>query len=222
MKLIKQSGDPAGRMADVLANALRQHQRVVWLLSGGSNVPISVAAMRQIEPALSQRLVIMQLDERFVGLDSPDSNWHQLAMSGFDPKQAETRPVLVTGLDLEQTVEQYQQTIQTQFTLADCIVGQFGIGRDGHTAGILPGSAATTATGSVVGYQAADFSRISLTFAALRRINIAVAFVFGNAKRAALEALVAGNQSLADVPAGILREIADSSIYNDQIERQDV
>ncbi|HET8690446.1 MAG TPA: 6-phosphogluconolactonase, partial [Candidatus Saccharimonadales bacterium] len=78
MRFIKQTNLLAEVLAEAVETALKKYDRVVWLVSGGSNVPISVNAMKLIDDKLTAKLVIMQADERFVAIDSPDCNWHQL------------------------------------------------------------------------------------------------------------------------------------------------
>ena len=205
-------------MADALTSALRAHDKVIWLVSGGSNIAISVDAMRQLDDALTQKLVIMQTDERFVPLDSDDCNWRQLHNAGFDTKHAAVFPVLAEGESRDETVARYGETVLREFIAADYIIGQFGVGSDGHIAGIKPSSPASTSNELVCGYQGEDFERVTLTFPALQQVDEAFAFVFGDAKRPVLERLLDDIPSLAEFPAGVLRTTPISTVYNDQIE----
>lgn len=222
MQLIKQSENLAAILASKLRDALSTHHHVIWLVPGGSNISISVEAMKLLDETLTERLVIMQTDERYVSADDPDCNWKQLRESGFDPKKATVYPVIAEETrSLEMTVSHYEETVHREFELADYIVGQFGIGADGHTAGIKPHSPATLTNAFVDGYQAEDFTRVTLTFQAIREINTIVAFAFGDDKRDVFE-ILAGDMvpSLEEVPAAILRAVADSTLYNDQIESE--
>lgn len=206
-------------LAGVINQALAEHQQVVWLLPGGSNVPISVAAMRLVDEQLSSRLVLMQTDERFVALNSPDCNWHQLLQAGLEVKQAKAYPILADdATDLSQTVANYATTVQQQFEQAEAIIGQFGIGPDGHIAGILPGSPAVSDTALVAGYHTPQFTRVTLTPVALKRVTEALAFAFGDNKKTALQRLQDSSTPLDSLPSGILWQIPTSVVYNDQIE----
>lgn len=218
MQVLRETTDLGEKLADALISALQAHDRVIWLVPGGSNIAISVDAMRQLDDELTRKLVIMQTDERFVALDSDDCNWHQLSEAGFDTKHAATFPMLVEGKTRDEVAELYNEAILREFIAADYIIGQFGVGPDGHIAGIKPNSPASTSDTLVCGYQAEDFERVTLTFPALQQVDEAFAFIFGEAKRPILEKLLGDIPSLAEFPAGVLRTTPISTIYNDQIE----
>jgi 6-phosphogluconolactonase/glucosamine-6-phosphate isomerase/deaminase len=218
MQLVRETTDLGEKMADALRSALQSYDRVIWLVSGGSNITISVDAMRRLDDELTRKLVIMQADERFVPLDSKDCNWHQLVNAGFDTKHATAFPVLVMGESRDETAARYSETVLREFIAADYIVGQFGVGTDGHIAGIKPGSQASISDELACGYRGEDFERVTLTFPALQQVDEAFAFVFGDEKRPILERLLGDIQSLAEFPAGVLRTTPISTIYNDQIE----
>ena len=218
MQLVRETTELGQKMADALTSALEAHDRVIWLVSGGSNITISVDAMRRLDDVLTQKLVIMQTDERFVPLDSDDCNWRQLHNAGCDTKYAAVFPVLAEGESRDETVARYGETVLREFIAADYIIGQFGVGSDGHIAGIKPSSPASTSNELVCGYQGEDFERVTLTFPALQQVDEAFAFVFGDAKRPVLERLLDDMPSLAEFPAGVLRTTPISTVYNDQIE----
>ncbi|HEU0266378.1 MAG TPA: 6-phosphogluconolactonase [Candidatus Saccharimonadaceae bacterium] len=222
MKLIKQTNNPAESLTKILHESLSNHRRVIWLVSGGSNVPISIKAMDQLDEALTERLVVMQIDERYVNHDSDDCNWHQLIAGGFALKKATSFPILLPDSpSRELTRTAYNETLHREFALADCSIGQFGIGSDGHTAGIKPHSPATDSRELVADYTWEDYERITLTFPAIRQLTTAVAFVYGEDKRPVLDQLASDSPPPFEVmPASILRTIPNSIIYNDHIESE--
>ena len=208
-------------LADRLTMALQSHSRVIWLVSGGGNIAIAVDAMNLLSDELTEKLVIMQADERFVAIDSSDSNWHQLLVAGFNTKRATIHPILVAGESRDQTVARYNETIEVEFSQADYIICQLGVGTDGHIAGIKPGSEASTSTALFAGYQWNDYNRVTLTFAALRRVSETLTFIYGGTKRPVIIQLTGDAPPLEQFPAGILNEINNSTVYTDQtkIER---
>ncbi|HET8690445.1 MAG TPA: 6-phosphogluconolactonase [Candidatus Saccharimonadales bacterium] len=219
MKFVKQTNLLAEVLAEALEAALKKHDRVIWLVSGGSNVPISVETMRLLDAALTAKLVILQADERFVAADSPDCNWYQLFKAGFESQQAKTYPILSGEFDdVNAAAAAYEKVVQKQFAEADYIIAQLGIGGDGHTAGILPGGPAASAKELVTGYAGERFERVTLTFPALQLVDEAYAFAYGPAKLYALTRLKDNQLPLEVLPAGVLKGIARAVVYNDQIE----
>jgi 6-phosphogluconolactonase/glucosamine-6-phosphate isomerase/deaminase len=201
-----------------LTQLLVEEKRVLWLVPGGSNIPFAVQAMTGIPDELTKRLTIILTDERYGPVGHADSNVQQLHDAGFDPKHANFIPVLDGGT-LGATARKYDTIAGKQFAESDVAVGQFGIGTDGHIAGILPRSPGTTALGELaVGYEAPDFTRITLTFPALRYIEMAYVFVYGDSKRVTLEQLHNEDLPLATQPAQILKAIPEAYVYNDQVE----
>lgn len=210
----------AGELAGKLRAELQNHKRVIWLVPGGSNISLSAAVIKQIPAEESRKLVIMQTDERFGLIDHPDSNWLQLRQAGFDTKQATAFPVLTNdSFSLEETAVRYAVNIKQEFETADYIFGQFGIGADGHIAGVLPGSEAASSRKLVSGYEAPNFRRITLTFTALKQLSAGYAVVFGAEKQQALENLAHKSLTLREQPAQILKRLPEAAVYNDCITR---
>lgn len=168
-------------------------------------------------------IAIMLTDERYGIYDHPDSNARQLREAGFDASEATFIPVLTPeNLSLEATCSRYNEALRTAFAYADVVIGQFGIGPDGHIAGILPHSSAVRARKLVAGYDAGNFIRITMTPPAFSHIGVAYAFAGGSTKHAALLSLQQKKLALSVQPAQILRRVAESYIYNDQVEGESI
>ncbi len=207
-------------MADLTKRLLRDladGKRVLWLVSGGSNIPVSAQIMGNISPRLQQKLSIMLADERYGVPDHIDSNWDQLLRGGFRSRKAKLLPVLKAGLNFEQTVNRYEKLAKQAFSNSDSIVAQLGIGESGSIAGILPDSPATEETKSwVVGYQSTPFLRLTLSFMAFRHISAAYAFAFGSMKHLTLTSLRNRSLLLVEQPAQILKQLPEAYVYSDQ------
>jgi len=203
-----------------LTSELEDSKRVLWLISGGSQIEANKQIMDGIDDKLSRNLTIALVDERTGEVGHQDSNWTKLLNSGFYPKHAKTIPVLVEGLELRLIIERYEHKIRVALADNDFILGTLGIGSDGHTAGILPNSPATSETDKyTVYYESEPYNRLTLSFFSLRKLSVAYALCFGAEKRDALVDLASQSQiSLDDQPAQILKEISESYIYNDQLE----
>ncbi|MCX6716841.1 MAG: 6-phosphogluconolactonase [Candidatus Taylorbacteria bacterium] len=210
-------------LAERICNALIEGKKALWLVSGGSNIPIAVKVMRIIksEGGISEKklgnLTVTLMDERYGPVGHADSNWKQLMDSGFSFSDINTMPVL-TGLGLEETESEWASQIKKVFASKAVIMGQFGMGSDGHIAGILPNSPAVSESGLVSAYQSEKFTRITLTFETLKKIDVAYLFAFGDSKKEQIKKLHdsendSKNISLAEQPAQILKSLKEVYIY---------
>jgi 6-phosphogluconolactonase/glucosamine-6-phosphate isomerase/deaminase len=201
-----------------LKDALQKHNRVLWIVGGGSSIPLIATCMKAISAVDSARLAVMLSDERFGPVGHLHSNMQQLFEAGFEPKQATIVPVLRPGVQLDETVAMYGNALETAFSAADYVIAQLGIGPDGHTAGILPGSPATKATKKwTIAYETTEFTRITMTPFALEQVAEVLATVFGKSKKAALTHLRDTSESIATQPAQVLKKIANVTVLNDQL-----
>lgn len=220
MKYILTAGwdDGVADLTERLVRELAAGKRVLWLVSGGSNIPVSVQIMDNISSELSRNLSVMLADERYGEIGHPESNWAQLLQAGFEAKQATSLPILKAGLDFEQTTVNYNKLAGQAFAGNDATIAQLGIGEDGHIAGILPGSAASLETKDLVaGYESLPLSRMTLTFTGLKKISAAYVFAFGNNKHQALETLQSQDLPLGEQPSQILKKLPEAYLYSDQI-----
>jgi len=220
MKYVLTAGweDGIADLTQCLARELSAGKKVMWLLSGGSNIPASVEVMDKISASLSKNLTVSLADERYGEVDYVNSNWNQLITAGFEPKKATLEPVLKANFSFDETLERYKRIITDGRNNNDIVIAQLGIGDDGHIAGILPGSpAATEVTDMVCGYQSQPYLRLTITFPGLREVDTAYAFAFGNTKQATLTNLQTKLLPTIEQPAQILKEIPAAFLYSDQI-----
>ena len=219
MKIIRNNGASGTDDLSIrLQTELSSNKRVLWLISGGSNIAYCVHVMEMLSGPHTKQLTIMLVDERYGPVGHPDSNWTQLLEAGMPNKQATLLPVLQDDRSFEQTAESYRQQTETAFTTHDLVIAQLGIGRDGHTAGILPGSpAALEQQALVIGYEVAPYRRITMTFPALRQVQAAYVFAFGESKHEALIRLTTEQVDVTEQPAQILKQIPEVYLYNDQV-----
>jgi 6-phosphogluconolactonase/glucosamine-6-phosphate isomerase/deaminase len=222
-------------LAGKVVNSLKEGKKVLWLVPGGSNIPIAVEAMNMIRQALNDNethtnnkllnLTVTLSDERYGHVGHKDSNWKQLEDAGFNFDGVNKIPVLI-GKSLEGTASAYKKGIIKAMnevaTSEGLIIGQFGIGADGHIAGILPHSRAAAYleadhTGKdsplICAYRSSPFIRITLTPVALNKVSIAYVFAFGDSKREAVERLRGQDLSIDEQPAQILKHLPEAYLY---------
>ncbi len=145
-------------------------------------------------------------DERCVPMDHEDSNHRLVAEALLDrvgPARSD-HPMFRSG-SAEDAAAAYQREVGA---LPDFGLVHLGLGPDGHTASLFPGSAAlgvdapdvfVAANHDPLGNNAHD--RVTLTFAGIARARLVVVTVAGEEKHEALARLVAGE----DLPAARVR-----------------
>jgi 6-phosphogluconolactonase/glucosamine-6-phosphate isomerase/deaminase len=204
-------------IAHGLERALGSNMKVLWLLSGGSNIAIEMAVLGLLEHATPQNLIITLIDERFVPLDDPNSNWRQLLDAGLTDQKATLVPVVTDpSLSLSMAAQVFSDRLVDVSKEIDVVIGQFGIGPDGHTAGILPHSEGVHEKKRLVlGYEGPDFKRITTTPVFFKQIDLAVAVAMSQEKRQVVEQLPA-EISPEDQPAQLLKLAKELIIYTDQ------
>lgn len=195
-------------------------KNVVWLVSGGSNIALSLQVIRALPQEHLDRLTIMLSDERYGKPGHADSNWQQLADTGFaataEAGGATFLAVLQPDMTLDDTCEHYGKVVCNVFDQADVIIAQLGIGGDGHIAGILPRSAAVDSQKQVAGYDSGTFQRITMTPPTLLRVTAAYVYAYGDTKHQALRKLESQDVSVGEQPAQILKQISESHLFTDQ------
>ncbi|HSX31242.1 MAG TPA: 6-phosphogluconolactonase [Candidatus Saccharimonadales bacterium] len=212
-------------IANCVVSGLKSGKRVLWLVSGGSNVGLEVQIMQLLHKRAKDKLgslAIFPMDERYGPPGHKDSNTEQLRAAGFKPGEASWVDVLMHNVSFEQTVSFYGDVAATALQHAAIVVGQFGLGADGHIAGLLPNSPATEPTDdAVIGYKWSDYTRLTLSPAALRHVQVAYVPAYGTGKKQALQRLRNHNEPFAELPAELLYELPSVYVYNDQLENKE-
>lgn len=209
--------DSATHVAQRIRQQLATGDTVLWLLSGGSSTTIAVEAAKQLTDAPHlKNLAITLTDERYGKLGHANENWQQLLDAGFSlPGALLYRPL--RGGDKGATQEAFDAWIKKQLSRSTYRIGIFGIGTDGHTAGIKPSTDATSAGGATVSFTGNDFERLTITYQTIAKLDEAVVQVSGDDKREVLEQLVRASASLYDMPAQILHKIPAVTVYSDVV-----
>jgi len=141
-------------------------------------------------------------DERWVPVHDPDSNEGMARVTFLD----EVEPAVVhsmrnAGPTIDEAAAAYDALVRESPPI-DLV--HLGLGPDGHTASIFPGSPTVHETERLVVTAGDDLHphrRLTFTFPAIARSRLAVVTVAGDDKRAALERIRAGE----DLPAARLR-----------------
>lgn len=215
------SNDVPARYAALVHGALERDTLVA--LSGGSTV---LALLDALGPSLPQAGTIAQVDERLVEPGSPDANWTHLGpvLTGWGPRLlpmvdpdaldpadrttlATEDPTTLPSL-ARRLAARYASVLESRATWG---LVHLGIGSDGHTASLFPGSPGLEASGLVTPNHDPSGRnphwRLSLTREALERFETQVVVALGEAKAP----IVAAALGAADLP--IAQVTRDDTIW---------
>lgn len=188
---------------------------VLWLISGGSCVPVAVDVAISLAGQNLQGLTVSLADERYVPVGHADSNWQQLTEAGFALPGATLLSVLGDGAR-HAVARAWESSLEDQLHSSRYRIGLFGMGPDGHTAGILPQSPAVSADGLVADYIGTDFGRITVTRDAIALLDEAVLYAVGESKKRQLE-LLTTDMLPDDQPAQYLKAVQGLTVFTDQL-----
>jgi len=177
--------DAAIFIATSILKQLELNKHVLFFATGGSSISVGVRISEILrenkEHGLTKNLTVLLTDERYGPIDHVDSNYSSLIEKGFILPFAKIIPTL-TGESREITTEKFNIILGQELKKAEYKIGLFGIGSDGHTAGILPGSVAAHSKDLACGYDTSSFSRITMTFNAIKQLDEAVVWMQGEDK----------------------------------------
>ena len=194
--------------------AFRDRGRFTVALSGGSTPKAlySLLAAERFDDLFRRDIVIFFGDERFVPPDDAESNFRMVNESLLQPRSVEPEKVYRWRTELatpEIAANDYQDRLVDVFgrdmPAFDLVL--LGIGADGHTASLFPGTAAISETER---YAVANevpqlnATRLTLTLPVLNNARRVVFLAAGKDKAAAVARAVVGVPS-TDIPASLVR-----------------
>ncbi len=167
-------------------------------LSGGGTAERCYTALREAGGIEWEALTVLFGDERWVPVDDPDSNEGMARRVLLDhvPVRA-VHSLRGAGVDLTAAADAYDALIAS---LGRLDVIHLGLGPDGHTASLFPGSPALEVDDRLVVAAGDDLHphpRLTLTFAAIARGDVAVVTVEGEEKAEAWRRVQAGDDVAA-------------------------
>lgn len=192
---------------------LETGKKILLFLTGGSSVPVGVKIAELLQGHPLQNLTIMLTDERYVPIDHFNSNYFQLLEKGFVSGKAKMIPILINE-NIDITTERFNKNLEEEFSLADYKIGLFGIGTDGHTAGILPDSIGVASEKLACHYDTPTFGRITMTGKAIKKLDEVVVFTEGKEKDAVIKDLQERDINEMTEPAQILKKVPLLTIFN--------
>lgn len=214
----------AQRAAELLASQLRlalaERDRVLLALAGGTTPAAAYRLLGQAQLAW-ERVDVLLGDERWVGPEDPSSNarmLHETLLAQGPAREAHFHPVPTERDTPLASAEAFGETLR-QLCAGDPPVLDLillGLGDDGHTASLFPGSAAAGVTDRAVAVgEGKGLERISLTAPVLSAARQVIILVSGSAKQEALRRLLDPSESPLRTPAKLVQPLTPVVVLAD-------
>ncbi|MBH2007346.1 6-phosphogluconolactonase [Candidatus Saccharibacteria bacterium] len=216
MKLVTEQDDQkiVEYLTSTLIANLHADKAVLWLVPGGSAMKVATKVLAELEDVDTSKLCITLTDERYGRPNHPDENWMQLEQLGFNLATINAYRVL-RGEDIETTAQDFANKLSQLFATYDYKIGLFGIGADGHTAGIKPRTIAASSDENAAQFEGEDFARVTMTPKAIAQLDEAVAYAHGDDKHLTLSQLLHEEIDIYDQPAQALKTVPKVTLFSD-------
>lgn len=197
--------------------AIKKRERAVFLLAGGRSIVGTLEGLQTADIDWS-KVHIFVTDERWVPIDTPESNFGQL------------QEVLISHIDIpHENVHPFDSAVglssyNTEFMMIgpDIDVAIFGVGEDGHIASLFPNNAVLAI--DTLGYVEVTDSpkpparRISISKALLEHVDTALLLFFGEPKAHALRTFLDDTTPPTACPAKFAQSAKNLYILTDNDE----
>jgi 6-phosphogluconolactonase len=209
----------AERVVSSAAEAIERHGRFDWALSGGSTPEqlYTLLASRELLPRIDwSRVSFFFGDERCVPPDDPQSNYRMALASLLGPLGVPAERVhrMLGELGAEIAAERYQAELERCLAREGNGLPAFdlvllGMGADGHTASLFPGTAALDERARWVAGSHPDglVPRVTLTLPLINAARRVLFLVSGADKAQAAREVLHGSSPLP-LPAARVRPLA--------------
>jgi 6-phosphogluconolactonase len=186
--------DPIGHAGALIADALSTATRLA--IPGGYALAALGEAKRRVSPAVFRRTLVTWVDERCVPFDHAGSNRGLAHREGFLDRDQPQLALYEDGEEPADAAARVEREIDAK--LGGAIdVALLGMGDDGHIASLFPGRWHHSGRASfVLDSPKPPPRRITLTRPFLATARTSVLVAAGEKKRAALERLARGDDTL--------------------------
>ena len=194
--------EAAGRLIELIADAIRQRGRASIALSGGSTPKRLYQLLTQPPYSLAidwSKVHLFFADERFVPHDDPESTVRlvrETLLAGVSVPETQFHTMPTTGASPEACAAAYEALLKDHFGSDDTAFDLtfLGMGPDGHTASLFPGfPVAAGLVAPVYDSPKPPPVRLTLTYGALRNSRAIWFLVTGADKAERLEAAFASD-----------------------------
>ncbi len=197
-----------------ITNRLVEVEKFSLVLSGG-NTPKPLYEALSKEDLPWERIHIFWGDERYVLSEHPDSNQGMARLAWLEHIDIPTANIhpIPTGsgdpsLDAQRYAKELEEWFKTDFPIFDLVL--LGMGDDGHTASLFPGTKALKVIDKsvTVGFKGKE-PRITLTLPSINQARCVIFLVTGENKRYPLSQIFANEVDLENYPAGLIKPQGD-------------
>lgn len=217
IEVLSDRHDLVARAADLVEAQIKQAVKArgfcSLVLSGGSTPrPLYEELARR--PLPLHQLHLFFGDERYVDPDHRDSNYRMVRLAWLEPAGfplANVHSMDTDAPEPAQAAEAHELMLKRILPGADEAIPRFdivllGMGDDGHTASLFPGTDALGVSDRwvTVGYKGTD-PRLTLTLPLLNQARTVVFLVAGAGKQAALAQVFSETAAGNDFPAKLIR-----------------
>jgi len=200
--------------------------RFTVALSGGSTPKAlySLLAGQTFQPLVPwPRVYFFWGDERCVPPDHPESNYGMARVTMLDKVPVPTEnvyPVPTEEGNAQRVAAEYERILSTFFDLNEGQQPRFdlillGMGEDGHTASLFPGTAALQEMGTVTAndIQKLGTHRITLTIPAINQAAHIVFVVSGPSKASVLKEVLEGQYQPTSLPSQSIQPVEGELLF---------
>jgi 6-phosphogluconolactonase len=214
----------AEEFASQATAAVRSRGRFTVALSGGST-PKSLYSLLAMNRSLPwDKIYFFFGDERHVPPDNSESNYRMVReslLSKIPTPDANVFPIPAENPDASEAAKAYEQTLKQFFNTPANGFPRFdlvllGMGPDGHTASLFPGTSALQEKFRwVVSNWVEKFKtdRITLTLPVLDNAAVVMFLVSGQDKAQSLKEVLEGNQSGEIYPSKLIQPVDGELIW---------
>lgn len=221
MLRIQTTDDPKGNAAAYINSLLATHadNPVLLMLAGGSSREIIDLLDGDL---LTDQVTITVTDERYTD-DLEENNFAYIQGTSFYNASIGAGSFCIdtqifSGESHEEHAKRFDKNLKEwkrDFPNGK-IIALFGVGKDGHIAGIIPGTE-NIDNPDVWATQSKDakFERTTITFPFLKSIDFPLVYISGSEKAEVLARIVAKEGDLKETPARILNEMKEPIVFTD-------
>jgi 6-phosphogluconolactonase len=220
------AGVVADEIVASITDSIHDHGRCLIALCGGgtpSNIYRLLARPPRVSDIEWDKVHIFWGDERWVPADHNRSNFRmtqETLLSHINIPAKNIHPVDTSLASAKKSAQVYEEEIRKTAGIKDKEIPVFdlvllGLGEDGHTASLFPGSKAIAGEkkgviACAVKHPDGDESRVTLAPGVLFSARQILFLVKGEGKSEILKKTLEGEEKVAEIPAQLYRKVSDN------------